>query len=82
MSEAPGVDTSVSVDSNYSLKFLIQCEFFMDFKSFLSAIDTEPVKESGDAETRLGVRDRRKGRKERRSTGIVQLPEEVSYKHS
>ncbi|KTF78963.1 hypothetical protein cypCar_00032387 [Cyprinus carpio] len=34
--------------------------------------DTEPVKESGDAETRLGVRDRRKGRKERRSTGIVQ----------
>lgn len=39
--------------------------------------DTEPVKESGDAETRLGVRDRRKGRKERRSTGIVQLAGET-----
>uniref|UniRef100_A0A8C2IU68 Protein phosphatase 1, regulatory subunit 12C n=1 Tax=Cyprinus carpio TaxID=7962 RepID=A0A8C2IU68_CYPCA len=39
--------------------------------------DTEPVKESGDAQTRLGVKDRRKGRKERRSTGIVQLPEET-----
>ncbi|XP_077055230.1 protein phosphatase 1 regulatory subunit 12C isoform X3 [Siphateles boraxobius] len=39
--------------------------------------DIEPVKESGEAETRLGVRDRRKGRKERRSTGIVQLAEET-----
>uniref|UniRef100_A0A671M387 cGMP-dependent protein kinase interacting domain-containing protein n=1 Tax=Sinocyclocheilus anshuiensis TaxID=1608454 RepID=A0A671M387_9TELE len=39
--------------------------------------DTEPVKESGDAQTRLGVKDRRKGRKERRSTGIVQLAEET-----
>uniref|UniRef100_A0A9R1SCZ6 Protein phosphatase 1, regulatory subunit 12C n=2 Tax=Cyprinus carpio TaxID=7962 RepID=A0A9R1SCZ6_CYPCA len=39
--------------------------------------DTEPVKESGDAETRLGVRDRRKGRKERRSTGIVQQAGEL-----
>ncbi|XP_067315484.1 protein phosphatase 1 regulatory subunit 12C [Pseudorasbora parva] len=39
--------------------------------------DTEPVKESGEAQTRLGVRDRRKGRKERRSTGIVQLAEET-----
>uniref|UniRef100_A0A8C1EAV8 Protein phosphatase 1 regulatory subunit n=2 Tax=Cyprinus carpio TaxID=7962 RepID=A0A8C1EAV8_CYPCA len=39
--------------------------------------DTEPVKESGDAETRLGVRDRRKGRKERRSTGIVQQAGEM-----
>lgn len=39
--------------------------------------DTEPLKESGDAETRLGVRDRRKGRKERRSTGIVQLAGET-----
>ncbi|XP_039511576.1 protein phosphatase 1 regulatory subunit 12C isoform X2 [Pimephales promelas] len=39
--------------------------------------DIEPVKESGEAETRLGVRDRRKGRKERRSTGIVQLAEEM-----
>lgn len=54
----------------------------MDIENFLSALDTEPVKESGDAQTRLGVKDRRKGRKERRSTGIVQLPEEVSYKHS
>ncbi|XP_073708292.1 protein phosphatase 1 regulatory subunit 12C isoform X1 [Garra rufa] len=35
--------------------------------------DTEPVKDSGDALSKLGVRDRRKGRKERRSTGIVQL---------
>ncbi|ROL45285.1 Protein phosphatase 1 regulatory subunit 12C [Anabarilius grahami] len=39
--------------------------------------DTEPVKESGEAQTRLGGRDRRKGRKERRSTGIVQLAEET-----
>uniref|UniRef100_A0A671LAM5 Protein phosphatase 1 regulatory subunit 12C-like n=1 Tax=Sinocyclocheilus anshuiensis TaxID=1608454 RepID=A0A671LAM5_9TELE len=41
--------------------------------------DTEPVKELGDAETTLGVRDRRKRRKESRSTGIVQLAGEVSY---
>uniref|UniRef100_A0A671M088 cGMP-dependent protein kinase interacting domain-containing protein n=1 Tax=Sinocyclocheilus anshuiensis TaxID=1608454 RepID=A0A671M088_9TELE len=39
--------------------------------------DTEPVKESGDAQTRLGVKDRRKGRKERRSTGIVQLTDDM-----
>uniref|UniRef100_A0A672MAU2 Protein phosphatase 1 regulatory subunit 12C-like n=1 Tax=Sinocyclocheilus grahami TaxID=75366 RepID=A0A672MAU2_SINGR len=39
--------------------------------------DTEPVKELGDAETTLGVRDRRKGRKERRSTGIVQLTDDM-----
>ncbi|KAK7144532.1 hypothetical protein R3I94_010833 [Phoxinus phoxinus] len=39
--------------------------------------DIEPVKESGEADTSLGVRDRRKGRKERRSTGIVQLAEEM-----
>ncbi|KAI2663426.1 Protein phosphatase 1 regulatory subunit 12C [Labeo rohita] len=39
--------------------------------------DTEPVKESGDAQSRLGVRDRRKVRKERRSTGIVQLAGET-----
>uniref|UniRef100_A0A4W5NVD0 Protein phosphatase 1 regulatory subunit 12A n=1 Tax=Hucho hucho TaxID=62062 RepID=A0A4W5NVD0_9TELE len=36
--------------------------------------DTDPVKEVGsEGETRLGVRDRRKGRRERRSTGVVQL---------
>ncbi|XP_043098068.1 protein phosphatase 1 regulatory subunit 12C [Puntigrus tetrazona] len=39
--------------------------------------DTEPVKESGDADSRLGVRDRRKGRRERRSTGVVQLAGEM-----
>uniref|UniRef100_A0A671LED3 Protein phosphatase 1 regulatory subunit 12C-like n=1 Tax=Sinocyclocheilus anshuiensis TaxID=1608454 RepID=A0A671LED3_9TELE len=39
--------------------------------------DTEPVKELGDAETTLGVRDRRKRRKESRSTGIVQLAGEL-----
>ncbi len=82
MSEAPGVNTSISGESNYSLMFLIRCEFCIDIESFLTALDTEPVKELGDAETRLGVRDRRKGRKERRSTGMVQLAGEVSYKHS
>uniref|UniRef100_A0A4W5N5Y7 Protein phosphatase 1, regulatory subunit 12C n=1 Tax=Hucho hucho TaxID=62062 RepID=A0A4W5N5Y7_9TELE len=36
--------------------------------------DTDPVKEVGsEGETRLGVRDRRRGRRERRSTGVVQL---------
>nr|XP_029537991.1 protein phosphatase 1 regulatory subunit 12C-like isoform X1 [Oncorhynchus nerka] len=39
--------------------------------------DTDPVKEVGsEGETRLGVRDRRKGRRERRSTGVVQLGNE------
>ncbi len=61
MSEAPGVNTSISGESNYSLMFLIRCEFCIDIESFLTALDTEPVKELGDAETRLGVRDRRKG---------------------
>lgn len=80
MCEAPGF--ALSLKSNDSLIFSIQNDFCMDIESFLSAIDIEPVKESGEAETRLGVRDRRKGRKERRSTGIVQLAEEVSFKHS
>ncbi|XP_030637932.1 protein phosphatase 1 regulatory subunit 12C [Chanos chanos] len=36
--------------------------------------DTEPVKQAGtEADTRLGVRDRRRARRERRSTGLVQL---------
>ncbi|KAL1006023.1 hypothetical protein UPYG_G00066900 [Umbra pygmaea] len=36
--------------------------------------DTDPVKEVGsEGESRLAVRDRRKGRKERRSTGVVQV---------
>lgn len=36
--------------------------------------DTDPVKQAEqEGERRLGVRDRRRGRKERRSTGIVQL---------
>ncbi|XP_016342064.1 protein phosphatase 1 regulatory subunit 12C-like isoform X2 [Sinocyclocheilus anshuiensis] len=48
-----------------------------DIENFLSALDTEPVKELGDAETTLGVRDRRKRRKESRSTGIVQLAGEM-----
>ncbi|XP_056136128.1 protein phosphatase 1 regulatory subunit 12C [Lampris incognitus] len=35
--------------------------------------DTDPVKQAEpEGETRLGVRERRRGRKERRSTGIVQ----------
>ncbi|XP_071246690.1 protein phosphatase 1 regulatory subunit 12C-like isoform X1 [Salvelinus alpinus] len=39
--------------------------------------DSDPVKEVGsEGETRLGVRDRRKGRRERRSTGVVQLGNE------
>ncbi|KAK6300392.1 hypothetical protein J4Q44_G00284900 [Coregonus suidteri] len=39
--------------------------------------DTDPAKEVGpEGETRLGVRDRRKGRRERRSTGVVQLGNE------
>ncbi|XP_055762615.1 protein phosphatase 1 regulatory subunit 12C-like isoform X2 [Salvelinus fontinalis] len=39
--------------------------------------DTDTVKEVGsEGETRLGVRDRRKGRRERRSTGVVQLGNE------
>uniref|UniRef100_A0A4W5N6X4 Protein phosphatase 1, regulatory subunit 12C n=1 Tax=Hucho hucho TaxID=62062 RepID=A0A4W5N6X4_9TELE len=39
--------------------------------------DTDPVKEVGsEGETRLGVRDRRRGRRERRSTGVVQLGNE------
>lgn len=38
--------------------------------------DTDPERESLEAQTKLGVRDRRKGRKERRSTGVVQLAEE------
>ncbi|XP_052455282.1 protein phosphatase 1 regulatory subunit 12C [Carassius gibelio] len=44
--------------------------------------DTEPAKESEDAQTRLGVKERRKARKERRSTGIVQLPEETDEMES
>ncbi|TRY82099.1 hypothetical protein DNTS_013292 [Danionella cerebrum] len=39
--------------------------------------DTEPVRESGETQSKLGVRDRRKGRKERRSTGIVQQDGEM-----
>ncbi|XP_030001661.1 protein phosphatase 1 regulatory subunit 12C isoform X2 [Sphaeramia orbicularis] len=36
--------------------------------------DTDPVKQAEpEGEKRLGVKDRRRGRKERRSTGIVQL---------
>ncbi|XP_046899961.1 protein phosphatase 1 regulatory subunit 12C [Hypomesus transpacificus] len=39
--------------------------------------DTDPVRlEEPEGESRLGVRERRRGRKERRSTGIVQLPGE------
>ncbi|CAL1602214.1 unnamed protein product [Knipowitschia caucasica] len=39
--------------------------------------DSDPVKpEEPEAEKKLGVRDRRRGRKERRSTGIVQTSEE------
>lgn len=38
--------------------------------------DTDPERESLEAQTKLGVRDRRKGRKERRSTGVVQHAEE------
>ncbi|XP_045072969.1 protein phosphatase 1 regulatory subunit 12C-like isoform X2 [Coregonus clupeaformis] len=39
--------------------------------------DTDPAKEVGpEGETRLGVRDRRRGRRERRSTGVVQLGNE------
>lgn len=39
--------------------------------------DTDPVKqEEPEAEKKLGVRDRRRGRKERRSTGIVQASAE------
>ncbi|KAL7890845.1 hypothetical protein AOLI_G00003210 [Acnodon oligacanthus] len=41
--------------------------------------DTDPVKQSGTAEgdNKLGVRDRRRARKERRSTGIASLPGET-----
>lgn len=40
--------------------------------------DTDPVKqEEPEADRRLGVRDRRRGRRERRSTGIVQPGGEV-----
>uniref|UniRef100_A0A8C6SLB1 Protein phosphatase 1, regulatory subunit 12C n=1 Tax=Neogobius melanostomus TaxID=47308 RepID=A0A8C6SLB1_9GOBI len=40
--------------------------------------DTDPVKEEEpEADKKLGVRDRRRGRKERRSTGIVQTGAEV-----
>lgn len=40
--------------------------------------DTDPVKEEDpEGEKRLGVRDRRRGRRERRSTGIAQPEEEV-----
>uniref|UniRef100_A0A667XR96 Protein phosphatase 1, regulatory subunit 12C n=1 Tax=Myripristis murdjan TaxID=586833 RepID=A0A667XR96_9TELE len=40
--------------------------------------DTDPVKQvEPEGETRLGVRDRRRARKERRSTGIVQMDAEV-----
>ncbi|KAJ8002032.1 hypothetical protein DPEC_G00175590 [Dallia pectoralis] len=39
--------------------------------------DTDPLKEMGsEGETRLGVRDKRRVRKERRSTGVVQLEED------
>lgn len=39
---------------------------------FLSVSDTDPVKqEESEGEKRLGVKDRRRGRRERRSTGIV-----------
>lgn len=40
--------------------------------------DTDPVKQvEPEGEKRLGVKERRKGRRERRSTGIVQLEGEV-----
>ncbi|KAM6972010.1 protein phosphatase 1 regulatory subunit 12C [Aplochiton taeniatus] len=43
--------------------------------------DTDPVKEvDPEVESRLGVRERRRGRRERRSTGIVQLPGENEEK--
>ncbi|XP_040002938.1 protein phosphatase 1 regulatory subunit 12C [Xiphias gladius] len=46
--------------------------------------DTDPVKQvEPEGEKRLGVKDRRRGRKERRSTGIVQLggENEDEYAH-
>uniref|UniRef100_A0A672YKQ2 Protein phosphatase 1 regulatory subunit 12C-like n=1 Tax=Sphaeramia orbicularis TaxID=375764 RepID=A0A672YKQ2_9TELE len=43
--------------------------------------DTDPVKQAEpEGEKRLGVKDRRRGRKERRSTGIVQLGGELYFK--
>lgn len=40
--------------------------------------DTDPVKQvEPEGEKRLGVKERRRGRRERRSTGIVQLEGEV-----
>uniref|UniRef100_A0AAR2KRP2 cGMP-dependent protein kinase interacting domain-containing protein n=1 Tax=Pygocentrus nattereri TaxID=42514 RepID=A0AAR2KRP2_PYGNA len=41
--------------------------------------DTDPVKQTGTAEgDKLGMRDRRRGRKERRPTGIPSLPGELT----
>uniref|UniRef100_A0A3Q1I814 cGMP-dependent protein kinase interacting domain-containing protein n=1 Tax=Anabas testudineus TaxID=64144 RepID=A0A3Q1I814_ANATE len=43
--------------------------------------DTDPVKQvEPEGEKRLGVKERRKGRRERRSTGIVQLEGELYFK--
>lgn len=45
--------------------------------------DTDPVKqEELEGEKRLGVKDRRRGRRERRSTGIVQQEGEVRERDS
>lgn len=42
--------------------------------------DTDPVKaEEPEGDKRLGVKDKRRVRKERRSTGIAQLGEEVKH---
>lgn len=52
------------------MPLIYQCLSFCSY----CIVDTDPVKEVGsEGETRLGVRDRRKGRRERRSTGVVQL---------
>lgn len=50
----------------------------------LCRADTDPVKaEEPEGEKRLGVKEKRekKGRKGRRSTGIVHLGEEVTHRH-